>query len=60
MDIGPYTVDPPLVLAPMAGVTDRAFRSLSRRLGAGLTVAEMTSSDPSLWHTEKSDRKSVV
>ncbi|WP_420468742.1 tRNA dihydrouridine synthase DusB [Panacagrimonas sp.] len=54
MDIGPYTVDPPLVLAPMAGVTDRAFRSLSRRLGAGLTVAEMTSSDPSLWHTEKS------
>ncbi len=54
MDIGPYRIAPPLVLAPMAGVTDRAFRGLCRRLGAGLVVSEMTISDPSLWHTAKS------
>ncbi|MFT4045959.1 MAG: tRNA dihydrouridine synthase DusB [Solimonas sp.] len=54
MQIGPYRIDVPLVLAPMAGVTDRPFRQLCRRLGAGLAVSEMTSSDASLWHTEKS------
>lgn len=54
MWIGPYLIDPPLALAPMAGVTDRAFRGLCRRLGAGLVVSEMTASDPVLWHTEKS------
>lgn len=54
MQIGPYPIDPPLVLAPMAGVTDRPYRSLCRRLGAGLVVSEMTTADPTLWHTEKS------
>lgn len=54
MQIGPYLIDPPLALAPMAGVTDRAFRGLCRSLGAGLAVSEMTASDPVLWHTEKS------
>ena len=54
MRIGPYLIDPPVILAPMAGVTDRPFRQLCRRLGAGLAVSEMTTSDPSLWHTEKS------
>ncbi|MFP5307176.1 MAG: tRNA dihydrouridine synthase DusB [Gammaproteobacteria bacterium] len=54
MQIGPYRIDPPLVLAPMAGVTDRPFRQLCRRLGAGLAVSEMTTSDASLWHTDKS------
>lgn len=54
MDIGPYRIDPPLVLAPMAGVTDRPFRALCRRLGAGLAVSEMTISDPRMWKTEKS------
>jgi len=38
----------------MAGVTDRPFRTLCRRLGAGLVVSEMTTSDPALFHTEKS------
>jgi tRNA-dihydrouridine synthase B len=38
----------------MAGVTDRPFRVLCKRLGAGLAVSEMTSSDPRLWGTEKS------
>lgn len=54
MRIGPYTIDPPVILAPMAGVTDRPFRALCRRLGAGLAVSEMTTSDATLWHTEKS------
>jgi tRNA-dihydrouridine synthase B len=54
MQIGPYLIAPALVLAPMAGVTDRPFRSLCRRLGAGLCVSEMTSADPTLWTTEKS------
>ena len=54
MRIGPHLIAPSLVLAPMAGVTDRPFRQLCRRLGAGLAVSEMTTSDPRLWHTEKS------
>ena len=54
MRIGPYDIAPNLILAPMAGVTDRPFRQLCRRLGAGLAVSEMTTSDPRLWHTEKS------
>jgi len=54
MQIGPYTIDPPLALAPMAGVTDKPFRQLCKRLGAGLAVSEMTHSDPRLWNTRKS------
>lgn len=54
MRVGDYPIDPPVILAPMAGVTDRPFRQLCRRLGAGLAVSEMTHSDPKLWHTEKS------
>jgi tRNA-dihydrouridine synthase B len=54
MLIGNHRIEPALVLAPMAGVTDRPFRQLCRRLGAGLAVSEMTTSDASLWHTEKS------
>ncbi len=54
MRIGPHLIDPPLVLAPMAGVTDKPFRMLCKRLGAGLCVSEMTTSDPRFWHTAKS------
>ncbi|OLF04688.1 tRNA dihydrouridine synthase DusB [Actinophytocola xinjiangensis] len=39
--IGPYTIDPPVVLAPMAGITNVAFRRLCREYGAGLYVCEM-------------------
>src|SRR6478609_7482644 len=54
MQIGPYRIDPPVLLAPMAGVTDKPFRILCKRLGAGLCVSEMTTSDPRFWTTAKS------
>ena len=54
MRIGPYLIEPNVVLAPMAGVTDKPFRMLCKRMGAGLCVSEMTTSEPRLWHTEKS------
>ena len=57
MRIGPYTLDNRLILAPMAGVTDRPFRQLCRRLGAGLAVSEMVSADTTLWGSRKSLRR---
>jgi tRNA-dihydrouridine synthase B len=55
MKIGPYTFDAPVVaLAPMAGVTDRPFRALCRRLGASFAATEMVSADQRLWNTPKS------
>ena len=39
--IGPLRVSPPVVLAPMAGITNAPFRTLCRRFGAGLYVSEM-------------------
>ncbi|HEX7342047.1 MAG TPA: tRNA dihydrouridine synthase DusB [Rhodanobacteraceae bacterium] len=54
MQIGPHIIDTPLALAPMAGVTDKPFRLLCKRMGAGLAASEMTTADPSLWHTDKS------
>ena len=57
MRIGPYLIDPPIGLAPMAGVTDKPFRQLCKRLGAGIATTEMTTSDPRLWTTRKSLRR---
>ncbi|WLD59085.1 tRNA dihydrouridine synthase DusB [Salinispirillum sp. LH 10-3-1] len=54
MNIGSFQIDQPLVLAPMAGVTDLPFRQLCRELGAGLAVSEMVTADSRLWHTRKS------
>jgi tRNA-dihydrouridine synthase B len=52
--IGPYVLPSPVVLAPMAGVTDQPFRILCRKLGAGLAASEMLTSDTRLWNTSKS------
>ena len=54
MQIGPHRIEPKVILAPMAGVTDKPFRLLCKRLGAGLAVSEMTISDPRFWTTRKS------
>ena len=54
MQIGPHRIEPKVILAPMAGVTDKPFRLLCKRLGAGLAVSEMTTSDPRFWTTAKS------
>jgi tRNA-dihydrouridine synthase B len=52
--IGPYVLPSNVVLAPMAGVTDRPFRVLCRHFGAGLAASEMISADVRLWNTSKS------
>jgi len=52
--IGPYSLPNNLFLAPMAGVTDRPFRQLCRRLGAGMAVSEMITANKTLWASKKS------
>ena len=54
MRIGQYEFKNRIFLAPMAGVTDQPFRRLCSQLGAGLTFSEMMSTNPDVWHTEKS------
>ena len=54
LKIGPYLLPSRVLLAPMAGVTDRPFRILCRRFGAGLAASEMLSADVRLWSTTKS------
>ncbi|KAA0694829.1 tRNA dihydrouridine synthase DusB [Halopseudomonas laoshanensis] len=55
--IGTYQLASPVILAPMAGVTDLPFRQLCRRLGAGLVVSEMVTSDVRLWNSRKSRQR---
>jgi tRNA-dihydrouridine synthase B len=57
LKIGPYTLASRIVLAPMAGVTDRPFRMLCRKFGAGLAASEMLTADVRLWDTPKSRRR---
>jgi tRNA-dihydrouridine synthase B len=57
MKLGPFQLPNRLFVAPMAGVTDRPFRQLCRRLGAGYAVSEMVTSRPDLWNTPKTARR---
>jgi tRNA-dihydrouridine synthase B len=57
MRIGPHRIEPALVLAPMAGITDKPMRKLCRRLGAGYAVSEMLAADSRLGQTRKSIRR---
>jgi len=57
MHIGPHQLSNRLFVAPMAGVTDRPFRQVCRRFGAGMAVSEMVASDPRLRTTHKSRRR---
>lgn len=57
MNIGPYALTNQLFVAPMAGVTDRPFRQLCKKLGAGYAVSEMVTSRRDLWDTLKTSRR---
>ena len=57
MNIGPFVLSNPFFVAPMAGVTDRPFRQLCKKLGAGYAVSEMVTSRPDLWDTLKTSRR---
>jgi len=57
MKIGPYHLSSRTILAPMAGITDRPFRQLCRKMGAGLAVSEMVTSKPELWHSKKTQSR---
>ena len=57
MNIGQYTLPNNLFVAPMAGVTDRPFRALCKKLGAGYAVSEMVTSKRDLWGTLKTSRR---
>lgn len=54
MRIGKHEIKNRIFLAPMAGITDQPFRRLCSQFGAGLTFSEMMSTNPKVWHTEKS------
>lgn len=57
MQIGSYTLKNKLIVAPMAGVTDRPFRQLCKRMGAAMAVSEMISSNSLLYGSEKTLRR---
>lgn len=57
MQVGPYKLKNQLIVAPMAGVTDRPFRQLCKAMGAGMAVSEMVSSNSLLWGSEKTMRR---
>lgn len=55
--IGNHKITNPVILAPMAGVTDWPFREMARRSGAGLCISEMVTANTDLWHTAKSSTR---
>jgi len=57
--IGPVTIDNPVILAPMTGVTDMPFRTLVRRYGSGLNVTEMIASPAMIRETRQSLQKAA-
>jgi tRNA-dihydrouridine synthase B len=57
MQIGKYKLKNNLIVAPMAGVTDRPFRILCKRMGAGMAVSEMVASNSLLYGSEKTKRR---
>jgi len=57
MRIGQWTLPNNVLVAPMAGVTDRPFRQLCKKLGAGYAVSEMAASNPKLWDSVKTSRR---
>src|SRR5574338_1448148 len=57
MKIGSHILKNNLVVAPMAGVTDRPFRQLCKQMGAGMAVSEMVASNSLLWGSEKTRRR---
>lgn len=59
ISIGPYKLSSQALLAPMAGITDKPFRDICRRFGAGLTTSEMVASKSNLWKSEKTRQRLV-
>ncbi|WP_437608462.1 tRNA dihydrouridine synthase DusB [Erwinia sp. V71] len=59
MRIGQHQLRNRLIAAPMAGITDRPFRTLCHEMGAGMTVSEMLSSNPEVWASDKSRLRMV-
>jgi tRNA-dihydrouridine synthase B len=59
LQIGPITIDEPVILAPMTGVTDMPFRTLVRRYGSGLNVTEMIASPAMIRETRQSLQKAA-
>ncbi|MFC0141036.1 tRNA dihydrouridine synthase DusB [Erwinia mallotivora] len=59
MRIGNHQLRNRLIAAPMAGITDRPFRTLCYAMGAGMTVSEMLSSNPEVWASDKSRLRMV-
>jgi tRNA-dihydrouridine synthase B len=57
MQIGPYTLPNQLILAPMAGISDRPYRKLCRSLGAGMAVSEMISANALVWENKKTRQR---
>lgn len=59
ISVGPVTIDAPVILAPMTGVTDLPFRKIVKRYGAGLTVSEMIASQAMIRETRQSLQKAT-